>query len=319
MTVEDSALTVDTALPTGIADGVLADPVPAPTRARIRPQPKGALFRRFNRLGSDASLTVGAGILILYVLLALVSLVWTPYDPRALSAGAPYASPTLTHLFGTDRLGTDVLSRCLAACRLDLFVVVVAVAISLVVGSVIGTIAGYFGRWSDGLIMRLLEVFQAFPAFLLAMLLVQATGPGVLNVVIVLALVGVPDYLRLARAGVMARRGLPIVEAARLAGAGSYRIAFRHLLPNSFGPLLAQTSVNAGWAVLLTSSLGFLGIGIPANIPEWGAMIATGRDGIVLGQWWMSLFPGLLVFGLAGGLYLLGDGLADVLDKRRRS
>jgi peptide/nickel transport system permease protein len=293
----------------------------APRRRNTMLQPRRRLLPmpRLNPFRGNLSLTIGAVIFGLFLIVALLSLVWTPYNPRAVGLDLPYLSPSWSHLFGTDGLGSDVASRAMAATHLDLYITVVAVLIALVIGSIIGTIAGYYGGWIDATIMRLLEVFQAFPAFLLAMLVVQAAGPGTGNVIVILAVIGIPDYLRLARAGVLARKHLQFVEAAKMAGGRSYRIAFRHLLPNSFGPLLAQTSVNAGWVVLVISSLGFLGIGIPADVPEWGAMIATGRDGIVIGQWWMSFFPGLMVFGLAASLYLIGDGLADVLDARRRS
>lgn len=146
----------------------------------------------------------------------------------------------------------------------------------------------------------------------------QALGAGILNVIAVLAFVGIPDYLRLARAEIRARREWQFAEAARLVGNRSWGVAFKHLLPNSMGPLLAFTSVNAAFSVLIIASLGFLGIGLSPDDPEWGNMIARGQDGVMTGEWWMSLFPGLAILGMTGSFYLLGDAVSDLTDPRRR-
>lgn len=150
------------------------------------------------------------------------------------------------------------------------------------------------------------------------MLVVQVVGPGIVNVILVLSFVHIPDYLRLARGEIRLRRDWQYAEAARMVGNRPWRVAFRHLLPNSIGPLLAFTSINAAFVALVTASLGFLGLGLSPNTPEWGAMIARGQDGIMTGQWWVSFFPGLAILGLTGAFYLLGDALADVADPRRR-
>lgn len=267
--------------------------------------------------GAPLSLQLGTAILGFYVFAALLSVVWTPYDPESPAVGVPYSPPSADHWFGTDRLGSDVFSRTLAATRLDVGITFAAVIIAFVVGSTLGTVAGYYRGAADAAIMRVLEVFQAFPSLLFAMLIVQALGPGTLNVVAVLAFVGLPYYLRLARAEILSKRSWPFAEAARMVGSRSWRVAFRHLLPNSTGPLLAYTSVNAAWVVLITASLGFLGIGIEPGVPEWGTMISRGQDAIISGEWWISFFPGLAVLGLAGAFYLLGDGLSDAADPRR--
>jgi peptide/nickel transport system permease protein len=280
----------------------------------------GARSRRGIRafLESSLSLRLGLALLSAYALVAIVTLVWTPHDPEAPAVGPPYSSPSSAHWFGTDRLGSDVFSKTMAAARLDLGITIAAVTVALIVGAALGTIAGYYRGVADGVIMRILEVFQAFPSLLFAMLIVQAIGPGTINVVAVLAFVGLPYYLRLARAEILSKRSWQFAEAARMVGCRSGRVAFRHLLPNSMGPLLAYTSVNAAWVVLITASLGFLGIGIEPGVPEWGTMIARGQDSIISGEWWISFFPGLAVLGLAGAFYLLGDGLADATDPRRK-
>ena len=265
------------------------------------------------------SMRIGLAVLAVYVAVALLSLVWTPYDPLAPDVGDGFMPPGHEFLLGTDRLGADLLSRLMAGAHYDLGIAVVAVLLSLMAGTALGTVSGYYGGTADMLILRGVEMFQAFPGLLFAMLVVKAAGPGVMNVVLVLAFVGIPDYLRLARAEVRSRRTLPYAEAARLAGSSPLRVAFRHLLPNSAGPLLALTSINAAFVALVTASLGFLGLGLDPNTPEWGSMIARGQDGVMTGEWWVSFFPGLAILGMTGSFYLLGDAIADLTDPRRRT
>jgi peptide/nickel transport system permease protein len=260
---------------------------------------------------------IGAAMLACYLVVAIVSYFWTPFDPLGIG-GDVLAPPGSPHYFGTDRLGGDMFSRTMAATRYDLGITVASVGLALVMGTILGTIAGYYGKFWDGMIMRLIEIFQAFPTLLFAMLIVSAVGPGILNIIVVLAFVGLPSYLRLARAEVMSRRTWQFAEAARMVGCRSWRVAFRHLLPNSIGPLLAFTAVNAAWVALITASLGYLGIGLQPGVPEWGSMIANGQEGIITGQWWVSFFPGVAILGMTGALYLLGDGLGDLFDPRRR-
>jgi peptide/nickel transport system permease protein len=288
----------------------LAEPVRAPAAAM-----PAARRRRWR---TTWSLRIGLGVLAFYVAVALLSLVWTPYDPLTPGIGDGYDAPSLAFPLGTDRLGSDMLSRLMVGARYDLGIALTAVAIALTIGTVLGTIAGYFGGAFDTVALRAVEIFQAFPGLLFAMLVVQAVGAGMLNVILVLSFVGIPDYLRLARAEIQAKRGWQYAEAARMVGNPPWRVAFRHLLPNSVGPLLAFTSINAAFAALVTASLGFLGLGLGPNTPEWGNMIARGQDGVMTGQWWVSFFPGLAILGLTGSLYLLGDALADLSDPRRR-
>ncbi len=264
------------------------------------------------------ALRIGIGLLVFYLCVALLSVVWTPYDPLTPGIGDGYDAPSWQFPLGTDRLGADMLSRLMVGARYDLGIAGVAVAIALTVGTTIGTFAGYHGGKLDIAVMRGVEIFQAFPGLLFAMLVVQAVGAGIVNVILVLSFVGIPDYLRLARAEIHAKKSWQYAEAARLAGNLPWRVAFRHLLPNSVGPLLAFTSINAAFSALVTASLGFLGLGLGPNVPEWGNMIARGQDGVMTGQWWVSFFPGLAILGLTGGLYLLGDALADLTDPRRR-
>ena len=294
-------------------DGEIVEAVRAPAVPRTT-----AATRRRHRPRSYWTLRIGLGVLVFYGLVAVLSVFWTPYDPLTPGIGDGYDAPSLAFPLGTDRLGADMLSRLMAGARYDLGIAAVAVAIALTVGTTIGVLSGYFGGTLDTIVMRAVEIFQAFPGLLFAMLVVQAVGAGIVTVILVLSFVGIPDYLRLARAEIQAKRNWQYAEAARLAGNLPWRVAFRHLLPNSVGPILAFTSINAAFAALVTASLGFLGLGLGPNVPEWGNMIARGQDGIMTGQWWVSFFPGLAILGLTGSLYLLGDALADLTDPRRR-
>lgn len=260
----------------------------------------------------------GTGIALLgaYTIAAVTGLLWTPYPPGKTAVGAPYSPPSGEHLFGTDGLGRDVFSQVLAATSLDLFIVVAIVTASFAIGTFWGTIAGYFGGLADTVILRGVEIVQAFPTLLLAIFVAQLIGPGIGNVVLVLIAVGAPYYARLARQGVLARRQLPYAEAARIAGSSHWGVAFRHLLPNSLGPLIANTSIHASWVVLSIAGLGFLGVGLPAGTNEWGAIISQGQNAIVSGKWWVSFFPGLALVGATIAFYLIGDALSDGLDPR---
>jgi peptide/nickel transport system permease protein len=278
----------------------------------------GAIRQVRRRPKLSWSMRIGGAVLIFYVAVALISLVWTPYDPLTPGIGDGYDAPSWAFPLGTDRLGADMLSRLMAGTRYNLGITLTAVAIAFCVGTTIGVVAGYYGGAIDTVALRAVEIFQAFPGLLFAMLVVQAVGAGIVNVILVMSFVGIPDYLRLARGEIHSRRSWQYAEAARMVGNPPWRVAFRHLLPNSIGPLLAFTSINAAFVALITASLGFLGLGLGPNTPEWGNMIARGQDGVMTGQWWVSFFPGLAILGLTGAFYLLGDAVSDLTDPRRR-
>jgi peptide/nickel transport system permease protein len=278
----------------------------------------GAIRQVRRRPKLSWSMRIGGAVLIFYVAVALISLVWTPYDPLTPGIGDGYDAPSWAFPLGTDRLGADMLSRLMAGTRYNLGITLTAVAIAFCVGTTIGVVAGYYGGAIDTVALRTVEIFQAFPGLLFAMLVVQAVGAGIVNVILVMSFVGIPDYLRLARGEIHSRRSWQYAEAARMVGNPPWRVAFRHLLPNSIGPLLAFTSINAAFVALITASLGFLGLGLGPNTPEWGNMIARGQDGVMTGQWWVSFFPGLAILGLTGAFYLLGDAISDLTDPRRR-
>jgi peptide/nickel transport system permease protein len=263
---------------------------------------------------------VVAGLVMfgLFAVVAAVSAFWTPYPPTAPATGTFFDSPSLKHLFGTDATGGDIFSRALAATHVDVGITIAVVGIALVVGTVWGSLAGFVGGWFDALTMRLLQVLNAFPALLLAMLVISAMGRGMLDVILVVALIPLPDYVRLARAEILTKKTWQFAEAAAMVGNRRAGVLFRHLVPNSVRPLIAYAGINASWVVSTVGALGFLGLGIQPGSAEWGSMIAGGQAGIVSGRWWISFFPGVGIFLLAAAFHLIGDGLSDA-DVTRRS
>ena len=258
----------------------------------------------------------------LFALIAVVALLgpWlAPHDPMASSPDKALQPPSASHWFGTDQLGRDVLSRVIVATRLDLAISLSAVAMSFVVGSALGAVAGFRGGWPDRVLGRMLDTIMAFPLFVLAMGIVAAAGNSVQNVVIATAIINLPFYARVARAEVMVRRDLAWVQAARLAGNPPARILFGRILPNALPPMMVQISLNMGWAILNAAGLSFIGLGVQAPTAEWGIMVAEGASYIVSGEWWLAMFPGLALMLAVFTFNLLGDGLRDLADPQRRT
>jgi len=250
----------------------------------------------------------------MYLLVALLGPLLAPYDPAAINFEVQLSPPTWANPFGADNVGRDILSRLLVATRLDLALALGAVSGALVIGSLLGMVAGYAGGWVDEVLMRLMDVIQSFPAFILALGVVAAPGQGLLNILLVVALINIPAYARLMRTQMVTLLERPVVAAARLAGNSHPRIVLRHLLPNTLAPILAIASLNIGWAILTTAGLSFLGIGVQPPTPEWGQMIATGMTDLGTGVWWTSLFPGLALFLFVLGCNLVGDGVQRLID-----
>jgi len=259
---------------------------------------------------SSGTLPIGLILLAFLVLVSIVSLIWTPYPPAATGTGAFSSAPSAAHWFGTDSVGSDIFSRTISAGRTDVFYTVAAVAISLTIGSTWGALAGFFGGWFEAVTLRLLEVVQAFPALLMALLIITVLGPGTLNVIVVIAIIPLPDFVRLARAEVLTKKTWQFAEAARMVGNRPLVVLFKHLMPNSWRPLLAYASISAAWVCGNIAALGFIGVGIQPDAVEWGSMIARGESDVVAGAWWEALFPGLGVLVLAIGCQLVGDGIA---------
>lgn len=241
-----------------------------------------------------------------------------PYDPLA-SSPRHLEPPSAQHWFGTDAVGRDVFSRVLVATRLDLGMAFASVVLVFAFGTLAGVAAGYFGGWTDRIVGRLADTIMAFPLFVLAMGIVAALGNTVTNIVIATAIVNFPIYARIARAEANVRAGAGFVEAARLSGNGEARVLLQHVLPNVLPIMMVQVSLTMGYAILNTAGLSFIGLGVRPPTPEWGIMVAEGASYIVSGEWWVALFPGLALMFAVFCFNLLGDGLRDIVDPRRRT
>lgn len=256
---------------------------------------------------------VGIALIVTWVVLAVLAGVIAPYDP--LSQESPrFVEPSAEHLFGTDGLGRDVLSRVLHGARISLPMAVLLVTASGTIGSVLGAIAGYFGGWVDELIMRLVDLFFAFPTIILAMAIAAALGPDLQNAVLAIVVVSWPTYARVVRGLVLSHRDSDYVRATRLLGASSRRTLVRDVMPNVVGPVLVLATLELGNAVLLLAGLSFLGLGARPPSPEWGAIVAEGAR--TFDRWWIGTFPGLAILSVVMAFNFLGDTLRDALDPR---
>lgn len=262
---------------------------------------------------------IAFGMFAFLILSALFGPSLVPYDPLATDAANALQPPSLAHWFGTDQIGRDVFSRVIVATRLDLTISVAAVAISFVVGSILGCIAGYWGGWTDIILNRFLDTIMAFPLFVLAMGIVAALGNTVENIIYATAIINMPFYARLVRAEVNIRRDAGFVRAAKLAGSSDIRVLATQIFPNALPPMMVQVSLNLGWAILNAAGLSFIGLGVSPPTAEWGIMVAEGANFIVSGEWWLAVFPGLWLMFAVFTFNLLGDGLRDIVDPRKRT
>lgn len=253
----------------------------------------------------------GSVILAVAVLAAALAPLLSPWGPTEIDPAGTLAPPGGDHLLGTDRNGMDIASRVLHAARVDLGIALAAVALAVLAGSALGLVTGYLGGWLDDLLMRLLDIFQAFPTFILALVVAALLGGGTTNLVVVIALVNAPAYARLVRAEARAVREQPFVAASVTSGAGTLAVLWRHVLPNSLTPVRVIAPLNCGWAMLILAGLSFLGLGVPVPTAEWGAMISLGASDVVAGRWWTSVPPGLFLLGSVLGFSLLGEGLQE--------
>lgn len=242
-----------------------------------------------------------------------------PYDPLASDAAKALSPPSAENWFGTDNLGRDVFSRVVVATRLDLTISVAAVALSFIIGSVLGSIAGFWGGWLDSILNRFLDTIMAFPLFVLAMGIVAAMGNTVENIIYATAVINIPFYARLVRAEVNIRRDAGFVLAAKLAGNSDLRVLAFHIFPNALPPMMVQISLNLGWAILNAAGLSFIGLGVRPPTAEWGIMVAEGANFVISGEWWLALFPGLWLMFAVFTFNLMGDGLRDLVDPRKRT
>jgi peptide/nickel transport system permease protein len=261
---------------------------------------------------------LATALLAALALAALLAPFLAPADPLEQALGLRLQAPSAGHWLGTDQLGRDMASRLLYGARISLMVGVVVVAVAAISGTLVGLVAGYAGGLADEGVMRLTDVFLAFPPLILAMAIAGALGPSLVNAIIAIAVVTWPVYARLVRGQLLSLRRREFVEAARTLGASWPRILLRHLLPNAIAPILVQASFDMGAAIIAAAGLSFIGFGAQPPTPEWGVMISDGRNFFTT-EPWLSLFPGLAILLAVGSFNVLGDALRDALDPRFRS
>ena len=262
---------------------------------------------------------VGASVVLLLLLTAIFAGLIAPFSPTQAFPYEVLKAPGGRFLLGTDGNGMDVLSRVIHGTRYAFAIAVPAGIIMVVIGVPLGVIAGYKGGVIDEVLLRVLDVLRAFPSIILALAVVAATGSSLVNVVLVIGLLDSPIFARVVRAEVLALRHSTFVRAAVAVGNPPWRVMLVHILPNAILGATAQLPVRMAWAVRISATLAFIGVGIQAPAPEWGAMIRQGAEYVISGEWWVATFPGLALIGVVLGFNLLGDGLTDILDPRRKA
>ena len=282
--------------------------------------PPTALDRLVGLVRRSPTFAIGFSIILMFGVLAAFADLIAPLPP---TLSFPYETlrPPGTGQFlrGSDGNGMDVFSRVIHGARYAFGIALPAGAIMAVVGIPLGLVAGWRGGWVDEVLLRILDVLRAFPTIILALAIVAATGPGFLNVILVVGFLDSPIFARIVRAEVLALRNATFVRAAVAAGNPEWRVLLVHILPNAILGATAQLPMRMAWAVRISATLAFIGIGVQAPAPEWGAMIRQGAEYVISGEWWVALFPGLALIAMVLGLNLTGDGLSDLLDPRRRA
>ncbi|WP_332698635.1 nickel transporter permease [Bosea sp. (in: a-proteobacteria)] len=275
----------------------------------------GQFYRQWLAFRKNPAAMAGLIIVVALLLVAAFAPLIAPHDPLAQALDKRLLPPSALNWFGTDSLGRDIFSRVVWGARVTLVIVMLVVITVGPLGLLIGCAAGYLGGWVDIVLMRITDVFLAFPRLVLALAFVAALGPGLENAVIAIAFTAWPPYARVARAETMIIRNADYIAAIRLQGAAQTRIVLKHVVPMCMPSLIVRTTLDMAGIILTAAGLGFLGLGAQPPIPEWGAMISAGREQI-FDQWWVATFPGLAICVVALGFNLLGDGLRDVLDAR---
>lgn len=259
----------------------------------------------------------GLAIVVVMALVALLAPLLSPYPPNDINLAGRLAAPGGGHVFGTDEMGRDIFSRVIWGARASIGAGLTIVVIAISFGILIGSISGYVGGLVDTVIMRFMDIVLAFPSLVLSMALAAALGPNLTNAMLAVAFVRIPVYVRLVRGQALSVREKDYVKAARVSGASPAWIILRHVALNTISPVLVQSTLDIGGAILTAAALSFLGLGAQPPTSEWGAMVSTGRR-FILDQWWYATFPGLAIFVTAIGFNLFGDGLRDILDPRQR-
>lgn len=279
---------------------------------------EGPLRRLWRVVREHRMLLVGLLIVAIVLLVTAIGPVLVPYGPLQTSPELKLQPPSADHPMGTDNFGRDIVSRVVHGARLDLLIAFSVVIIALGVGSLVGTLSGYYGGIVDDVVMRITDVLFAFPSFILAMAITAMLGNTIPNVIIAIAIAYIPYFVRLTRGEILSARELGYAEAARCVGNPDWRIMYIHLLPNCLTPSLVQATLCLGWAILDTAGLAFLGLGIRPPTPEWGVLVSEGAQNIISGQWWTSVFPGAVIVFTALGFNLVGDSLRDITAREER-
>jgi peptide/nickel transport system permease protein len=289
---------------------LLTDTPASPRQAAL-----GRAYRRWRRFASNPLSMLGLAILVLLVVAAALGPLLVTQDPLQPVLAARLTPPGAAHWFGTDQLGRDILSRLVHGSRLTLAIALLVVVLVVPVGVLIGTVAGYCGGFADTVLMRVTDVALAFPKIVLALAFAAALGPGVLNAVIALSITAWPPYARLARAESLRLAQADYIHAARLQGASHLRILLRYIVPLCSSSVIVRATLDMAGVILAVAGLGFLGLGAQPPSPEWGYMVASGRN-VLLDAWWVATIPGLAILAVSLAFNLLGDGLRDVFDPR---
>lgn len=298
------------AAPTGLHDWLMSDRPQSRRQAALgRAYGAWRIFAR-NRLAM-----LGLAIVLALVLMAIFAGALAPFSPYDGDLARRLQPPSSLHWFGTDDQGRDIFSRVLHGSRITLYVVVLVAILAAPIGLIVGTVAGYAGGWVDAVLMRITDIFLAFPRLILALAFVAALGPGIENAVIAIAITSWPPYARIARAETLTIRQADYIAAVQLIGASPWRIVLRHIMPLCVSSVIVRVTLDMAGIILTAAGLGFLGLGAQPPMPEWGALIANGRL-FVLDQWWVAAAPGAAIFIVSLAFNLLGDGLRDALDPK---
>ncbi len=277
---------------------------------------KTTLFSEFAyRFSRNPLALAGAAVILFLCFVAVFAPLIAPHNPYTIHTGDILMPPSGAHLFGTDDLGRDVLSRMIYSARISLLVGIVAVGIATVIGVVIGALAGYYGGWLDSVLMRLVDIMLCFPTIFLILAVIAILTPSIWNIMIIIGITSWMGVARLVRAEFLTLKERDFVMASKAVGARDMRIIFRHILPNAMAPVLVSAVLGVGGAILIESSLSFLGLGVQPPTPSWGNMLTAGKDNIEI-AWWLSLFPGMAILTTVLGYNLLGEGLQDALNPR---
>jgi peptide/nickel transport system permease protein len=271
----------------------------------------------YKQLKKNKMAMVGGGVIIFYILVALFGRFFAPYDPLEIDLLNKLQPPSWEHWMGTDDKGRDVLSRLIYGSQLSLTVGIVSVSIGAFFGIILGLVAGYYGKWVDTIIMRFIDILLAFPGLLLALAIISALGPSLVNVMIAVGIFSIPTFARIVRGSTLSTKRLEYIDAIRALGAKDFKIIFVHILPNILSPIIVQGTLRLATAILTAAGLSFLGMGAQPPSPEWGAMLSSGRNFLWTAPH-LATFPGIAIAIIVMGLNLFGDGLRDALDPRMK-